>query len=322
MHTPLFWLDGSFPSRLLQPAAALYRAGSVLRDKARRERTADAPVICVGNLVAGGAGKTPVTLALADIFKNNGKRVFLLTRGHRGKSKGPLLVDAQRHHARDVGDEALLLAETAPTVMAKRRSLGAKLAAQEGAQVIIMDDGFQNKTIRKDFSLLVVDGRYGFGNGRLIPAGPLREPPEEGFARADAFVLIGEDRHNLLPQLASHHPVLRADMEFSQGMSHLKNAPVVAFAGIGRPEKFFQALRDYGCTVKDTTGFPDHHRFREAELRRLKELAKRREALLVTTHKDYVRIPEAWREGILPVSAKLRFADEAALTRLLAPYLG
>jgi tetraacyldisaccharide 4'-kinase len=321
MRAPLFWLESTFRSRLLQPIAALYRAGAAWRSWRARTQSADAPVICVGNLVAGGAGKTPLALVLAELLKRHHKRVFLLTRGHRGRLKGPLLVDPARHGAQEVGDEALLLADAAPTVMAKRRAAGAQMAAAEGADVIVMDDGFQNPTLRKDFSFLVVDGFYGFGNGRIIPAGPLREPVAKGLARANACVLIGEDKHNLAPTLGERHPLLRARMEFSDGMQPLKGKSVVAFAGIGRPEKFFQSLRAYGCELLHATGFPDHYRFREADIRRLKALAAERGAALVTTHKDFVRIPKAWREGILQVTAHLRFEDEAALGRLLAAYL-
>ncbi len=321
MRAPLFWHDGSFPSRLLLPLSWLYRAGFDLRAKTARPFKAAAPIICIGNLVAGGAGKTPVAMAIANILQQRGKSVTLLTRGHGGSLRGPHLIDVQRHHASDVGDETLLLAACAPTIMAKNRAHGAKTAADAGAKIILMDDGFQNPTLKKDFSFVVVDGHFGFGNGRLLPAGPLREPLQQGLARADAFVLIGEDRHGLAPMLSAKHTLIRAHMELDESVNHIRGQRVVAFAGIGRPEKFFRSLREFGCEVKNATGFPDHYRFRESDLLALRAQADKRKAILVTTAKDYARIPEPWREGITVAPAHLVIEDEKTLLSLLTPYL-
>ena len=319
MHTPLFWSDkDSLLSKLLTPYAWAYGLGHKTRMAGAKPESVSIPVICVGNLVAGGAGKTPVALALAERFKAAGKKPFLLTRGHGGALAGPLLIDPS-HHSAAVGDEALLLAACAQTIMAKDRVAGARMAVKSGADIIIMDDGFQNPSLKKDVSILVVDGYYGFGNERLIPAGPLREPLESGFARADAFIVVGEDRHNLMPVLAAKHPVLRAHMEIQA--ENIRGQRVVAFAGIGRPEKFFRSLRDYGCEVTNTNGFPDHYRFKKSDIARLKQQAAERQAQLVTTEKDFVRLPESWREGINPISAHLVFEDEATLHLLFAPYL-
>ncbi len=323
MEAPEFWYPKpgerpTKPSPLIKLAAAFYDFGGRLRQWTTTPEQVPAVVFCVGNLVAGGVGKTPVALALAERLQARGRRVHFLTRGYGGKMRGPLLVDPARHDAAIVGDEPLLLAARAPTVVARQRAQGAHLACANGADTIVMDDGFQNPSLAKDLSLLVVDSDRGFGNGRVIPAGPLREPIERGLARAQGLVLMGEAP---APKVLESHkalPILRARIEPEPTSAEsVKGARLVAFAGIGRPAKFFSMLSALGCTILRAEGFPDHHSYSADELEQLKTFARASGARLVTTAKDLARIPEASREGIECVSVRAVFADEAALERLI-----
>jgi tetraacyldisaccharide 4'-kinase len=274
---------------------------------------ARARVLCVGNLTAGGSGKTPIGIALGLMLAARGKKIAFLTRGYGGKLYGPLQVDAARHSAADVGDEALLLAAKAPTIVARDRAAGAKLADSLKTDIIVMDDGFQNFQLAKDVSLIVIDAEFGLGNRRLIPAGPLREGPEDGFARADALVLMGDGQPSLPPFAGS---VFRARM-LPSASAALAGRAVFAFAGIGRPEKFFQTLRRIGARVLGTRTLPDHHRYTSIELAALRVLAESFAALLVTTEKDFVRIAEPDRRAILPVPVHAVFEEDPDLSALL-----
>src|SRR5947199_3277600 len=245
MRAPEFWHEPpGFAAGLLAPAGAAWNLAARLRRAIARPYRAPVPVLCVGNLVAGGSGKTPVALSLARLFTDRGIAVHVVTRGYRGKAAGPVQVDPARHDADAVGDESLLRAAVAACWVAKDRAPGIAAAVKAGAQAILLDDGFQNPSVVKDLSLLVVDAEYGFGNGRVMPAGPLREPVATGLARADAIVLLGD----ALPprQLAEVScPMLRAALEPVNGERFI-NRRLVAFAGIGRPAKFFATLRQLG----------------------------------------------------------------------------
>lgn len=270
-------------------------------------------MLCVGNLTAGGSGKTPIAITLARILAARQHKVAFLTRGYRGRLSGPIVVDVTRHNAHDVGDEALLLAAVAPTIVSRDRARGAELADTLGASALVMDDGFQNFQLAKDVSFVVVDSEAGFGNGRLIPAGPLREPVEQGLARADAVVLLG-DSEVLLPSFGG--PVIRAGLH-PTARDRFAGRSVFAMAGIGRPEKFFRTLGAMGARVIGTRAFPDHHRYTLLEIEAVKQIAANAGALLVTTEKDYVRIDPNRREGILCVPVHAVFADDPNLGILL-----
>ena len=324
MRAPEFWhrRDSSLPATLLAPFAAVYDALARLRSWRTTPWRAPVPVICVGNLTVGGAGKTPTVLALAEHLKHAGLEIACLSRGYGGRESGPLLVNPDKHSAADVGDEPLLLAQVAPTWIARDRRDGARMAIAEGADIVLLDDGLQNPSLRKHLSLVVVDGGYGFGNGRVLPAGPLREPVERGLARAAAVVLIGEDTCGVAAALPPGLPLLRARLEPDENALRLRGRSVIAFAGIGRPAKFFQTLREIGADVLAVTEFPDHHPYAEPEIMRLVESAQHRRATLVTTAKDFVRLPAASRAQVTVAGVRLRFADMAALDRVLAPTLG
>jgi tetraacyldisaccharide 4'-kinase len=321
MRAPDFWGPGRGGriAPLVAPLTWLWRLGGAIKRSTVRPRRIGIPVICVGNLVAGGAGKTPICLDLAHRLSAGGCAVHLLTRGHGGRLAGPLRVDPARHTAAEVGDEALLLARAGPCWVARDRAAGARAAEAAGADLLVMDDGFQNPSLEKDLSLLVVDGGYGFGNGRVIPAGPLREPVEDGLARAGAAVLMGPDRLNLKGRLAERLPVLTARTVPTPEALALKSETVLAFAGIGRPAKFLDTLNEIGCRVVALRPFPDHHRYTEDEIMRLAEAAIAAGATLVTTEKDLVRLPAEAQAMATPVGIEIAWDDEAALDVVLAP---
>lgn len=321
MRAPDFWATRGPLARLLAPAGMLWRLGVELERRFAKTQRASLPILCVGNLVAGGAGKTPTALALGAALRARGRTVHFLTRGYGGRIAGPVRVERDRHSAHDVGDEALLLAAEAPTWVARDRIAGAAAAAAAGADIVVMDDGFQNHRIAKDLSLLVVDGGYGIGNGRLIPAGPLRESVEDGLARANAVVLIGADTFGLTPTLGARLPVLTARLVPDAGLRKYAGRSVVAFAGIGRPAKFVATLREAGCDVVITREFPDHHPYTPDEIMEICEMADAMGAVPMTTEKDSVRIPAEARTMVQIVRVTLEWDDPAALARVLAPLL-
>jgi tetraacyldisaccharide 4'-kinase len=321
MRAPAFWsTPPGAAAAVLAPAAALWAWAGRRRLRAAPRRVS-ARVVCVGNLVAGGAGKTPVVLSIAGALRRGGVEAHVLCRGHGGRLAGPVRVDPARHAAADVGDEALLHARAAPAWIARDRAAGAAAAAEAGAEVLLLDDGFQNPQPAKDLSLLVVDGEVGFGNGRVIPAGPLREPVEQGLARADAVVLLGDDRTGLRAALSRARPVLAARIEPAGDTGWLSGARVLAFAGIGRPAKFFAALAAAGAEVAAAVPFPDHHPYDPDEVMRLVERARALGAVPVTTAKDLVRLPPGAAPMVRSLEVAVRWEDPAALVRLLAPLL-
>ncbi len=322
MRAPDFWRRGGGSlGAVLTPLGWGYGLATRLRLAMANSFKASVPVLCVGNLVAGGAGKTPVALSLGRRLMDQGRKVHFLSRGYGGFKAGPLRVDPNSHRAVDVGDESLLLAAAAPTWISRDRALGARASA-DGADVIIMDDGFQNTSVVKDLSLLVVDGGFGFGNGRMIPAGPLREPVAPALGRAGALVVIGEDEAGIASRpdvLARGLPVLKAGVEPGPEAEGLKGNSVVAFAGIGSPEKFFDTLRRIGCDVVAVHAFPDHGPYSAGDIRRLKTEAEEKKATLVTTEKDFQRLPKSERDSIRVLTITLQWADEASLNSVLRP---
>ena len=307
MRSPEFWRRDGWLPRLLSPLSTLWCWGAEYRQSGVETFRPAVPVICVGNIVAGGTGKTPVALALAQSLQSRGMRVHFLTRGHGGNQPGPLQVIPQQHTAAQVGDEALLLAQTAPTWVARWRPDGAAAATSHGAQIIIMDDGFQNRTVAKDLSLVVVDGGAGFGNGRVMPAGPCREPIAAGKARAHAVVMVGPDRLNSAALLAPL-PVLSARLVPDPSAGKWRGKRVLAFAGIGRPSKFFHMLeQEIGAHMAQTLAFPDHYPYKTDDLETLTAQAHMLDATLVTTVKDWVRLPPPFRETIHAIPVTLQF---------------
>ena len=321
MRAPEFWTSGRGPwPHLLAPAGWIYGAAGKLERILTRPRKTVIPIICVGNLTAGGTGKTPVALTLARILAPKGIAPGFLTRGYGGKARGPLAVDPDTHDAALVGDEALLLAATAPTWIADKRKTAIGGLIDAGIGCIVLDDGHQDPALAKDVSMVVVDGETGFGNGCCIPAGPLREPVGAGLARADAVIVMGEDRAGVRDQVARIRPalpVLAAHLVPSPGAADLKGRRVFAFAGIGRPEKFRATLLQIGADLQGFRAFPDHHPYSADEISLLLGAAKATDALAVTTAKDRVRLPAPARAEVTVVEVAAVFDDEAALWALM-----
>jgi tetraacyldisaccharide 4'-kinase len=315
VRAPAFWSEDGLPSHLLRPAGAI-TGWMTARRVAKPGWKAPVPVLCCGNAGVGGAGKTTLALDLLRRLQGRSGRPHALLRGYGGRLRGPIRVRPGLHDARQVGDEALLLAQLAPTWVAADRAAGARAAVAEGADAIVMDDGLQNPGLVKDCSFLVIDGGYGFGNGRLLPAGPLREPVAAAAARCQAAVLIGADAHGAAAMLPPHLPVLRADLVPDLGVLDLGRR-YLAFAGIGRPEKFFAGLRAAGVTLVGAQAFADHHPYAPSELAGLARDAARAGATLLTTPKDFTRLAAAQRADIAVAGVTLVWEDEAGLAALL-----
>ena len=325
MRAPDFWdrkTDGMLPT-LLRPVGCMVNAIAGLRQKTGTPWKAPVPVICVGNLVAGGAGKTPVCIDIVQRLKAKNIDAHIITRGYGGTELGPVRVDRTVHTCIAVGDEALLLADVAPTWVAKDRRQGIEAAVQAGAQMIVMDDGFQNPSVVKDLSLVVVDGGYGFGNGRVMPAGPLRESVSNGLTRADAVVLLGADEADVWGRVQrlglKTLPILRAKLSPVGNVAELKGQEVFAFAGIGRPEKFYTTLQEIGCKLVGCRSFDDHHPYSDREI--ISILADAIDKPVFTTAKDHVRLKEDHRHRIHVLDIELVWKAADEIDALLAPLL-
>lgn len=313
MKAPGFWYRRpGLWSTLLYPLAALWAAGAVRRQARSGERV-PVPVVCIGNLTAGGTGKTPTVIALVEAL--SGRAVHVVSRGYGGSEEGPLRVDGRSHSAAQVGDEPLLLSAFAPVWVARDRVAGAQAAVADGAGMVLLDDGYQNPSLIKDLTIVVVDAGVGFGNGRVMPAGPLREPMVTGLARADYVLVIGrpQDRTRFRDRLDFGGPVAEAELAPLQTGMDWAGARVLAFAGIGRPEKFFQTLEDLGADIVAAHGFGDHAPYRADLLARLDREARQLGAQLVTTEKDAARLPDAFRRKVVALPVRLQFADDAGL---------
>ena len=323
MKAPGFWhRPPGLTAALLSPLGAIYAAGTARRLRRGPALRLSVPVICVGNINAGGTGKTPTVIWLLQELAARGVAAHVVSRGYGGRLEGPVQVRERQHSAGDVGDEPLLLAAFAPTWVARSRAAGAEAAVGAGAQAIVLDDGFQNPALSKDMSIVVVDAVQGFGNGRVIPAGPLREPVATGLTRADAVLSIGPQRAQdafvarwdgvmpTLPHLAGRLDPLQTGMDWA-------GLPVLAFAGIGNPEKFFATLNALGAQVLRAEALSDHQPLTEPLMTRLENEAALRGAQLVCTEKDAVRLPAAFRQKVLTVPVRLKIDDPALLYALL-----
>ncbi|PWK59867.1 tetraacyldisaccharide 4'-kinase [Roseicyclus mahoneyensis] len=327
MRAPGFWhREPGFVSALLSPLGTVY-AGATRRRLAQGPRVrVGVPVICVGNLNAGGTGKTPAVIALAERLRDRGVAAHAVSRGHGGSLTGPVLVDERRHSAAQTGDEPLLLAAFLPTWVAQDRAEGARSAVAAGAQVIVLDDGFQNPGLAHDLSVIVVDAHIGFGNGRVIPAGPLREPVGAGLARADLVLSIGDEtgqaRFADRWGAAVPVPLVTGRLEPLPTGLPIKSLKVLAFAGIGHPEKFFRTLAAMGADIRATHALSDHQPLSDTLMTRMLREARAMGAQVVTTEKDAVRLPPALRSQVMTVPVRLRLEDwgpvDAGLDRVLA----
>jgi len=313
VKAPDFWLTHGPVSRLLEPVGALIAAAGWLRCKFVTPWVASVPVFCIGNITVGGTGKTPVALWLGRYLQSKGHKPAYLSRGYGGAETGPLQVDLEAHDARTVGDEPLLLAGVAPTWIGADRVQTAKLAIAAGADCLILDDGFQNPGLAKTVSFVVVDGVIGFGNGKLMPAGPCRELVRYGLRRADALIVIGEDRKHLATRLSNTIPVVQACLKPRGDLAQFSGQDVIAFAGIGRPEKFFQTLESLGARIVRRMSFADHHPYTEADIQPILDEAFRVKAIPVTTEKDAIRLPIDQRQQVDVVGIEVDWGDVSVL---------
>ncbi|MBT8408752.1 MAG: tetraacyldisaccharide 4'-kinase [Alphaproteobacteria bacterium] len=329
MKAPAFWYaPPSAPglrARLLAPLGALYAWGTARRLASTTGYRAGVPVICIGNVNAGGTGKTPTAIAIAEWFAEKKIAAHVVTRGYGGRLMGPVAVDTEQHGAGDVGDEPLLLVAFAPVWVAKDRKAGVEAAEAAGAEIILLDDGLQNPAVQKDLSIVVVDAVMGFGNGRVIPAGPLREPLKQGLTRADFVLSIGNEAAQTLfskswghavdaPHTTAHLEILATGMPWA-------GLRVLAFAGIGYPEKFFATLRGLGAELVRAEALSDHQPLTPALMARLDQEAKTLGAQLVTTEKDAVRLPGTFRQKVLTLPVRLKFDDPGLIDAHLAPLM-
>ncbi len=321
---PRFWYNQkNTPQKILKytlsPLGWIYERAVEKRFEMNTQVPMSKPVICVGNLTVGGNGKTPTVLSLASFFAKRNYNPHLLTKGYGGEEAGPVQINRDIDTAEYIGDEALLLAQRAPTWVAANRPLGAQHAIDAGAEMIIMDDGFQNPIIYKDFSLVVIDGKIGFGNQYVMPAGPLRENIENGILRADAVLIIGEDRNHVETLIKSIKdiPVFKAKLVATHNNPKVKGKKFAAFAGIGRPSKFKDTLEEYGAEITTWKEFPDHYLYKTEDLRGLLKTAAKAKTPIITTSKDFVRIPKHMQKDIQVFAVELEWENQDEILDLI-----
>jgi tetraacyldisaccharide 4'-kinase len=298
---PKFWQDKNILSFAMLPLALIYFIVISIKNLLKLPYKSKLPVVCIGNVTAGGGGKTPIAIWLAKYLTSKQVRVCFLSRGYGGNYSNSLKLDPAIHDSKFAGDEALLLAKYAPVYLCKNRAEGAKLAEKDHMKMIIMDDGMQNNSIIKDITLMAIDGETGFGNGLLLPAGPLREPASAAIKKSNMAIIIGQDKQNL----ANIIPSVAAKIVANN--NQLEGKKILAFAGIARPQKFYHTLEELGAKIIFSQDFPDHYFYSNHDLDNLCHLAEQNEAMLITTEKDYIKIPASYKDKIsyLPIAIEI-----------------
>jgi tetraacyldisaccharide 4'-kinase len=318
LKAPKFWYlkKDTILSRSLYPLSLLFRLGTKLRNIISRTHKFSFPIICIGNIVVGGAGKTPVAIKIGGLLKLAGYNPHFISKGYAGVIKRSTLIESW-HSPKSVGDEPLLLSTIAPTWIGEDRVNSIRLAKNMGADCIIMDDGFQNPTIHKDFSIIVINASQEFGNTRVMPAGPLRESIKSGLSRTNLIIVIGEITNNLQKNIPDHIPVIQAKFKINNENKIFKGQKITAFAGIAYPEKFFTSLREQGAKIIKEVTYPDHHIYDENDLLNLAETANKTQSILVSTQKDFVRIPKPYRSLVNTLEGKIFFEKEDIIKEIL-----
>ncbi len=321
LKTPKFWVKKNIISLLLLPLSLIYCLGFFLKRSFTQPHKISKPVICIGNLIAGGAGKTPVALAIGKILHEMNVDFAYLSRGYMSdQSKFLLLRKHHNHLATAAGDEPLLLVETAPTFLSKNRLFGAKqISKMNEFNAIVLDDGMQNNSLHIDFTILVIDGKIGFGNNFMIPAGPLREPIGHGLKRADLIIVIGKANKKLL-KILEGKKIIYADI-FAKNLHKFFNQKLIAFCGLAYPQKFFSYLENQGLTIIENISFADHHNYKNGDLEKLCNLAKEKNATLITTKKDWVKFSTSFQEKISYLDIELEIENKEFVKRSLQEIL-
>jgi len=322
LKAPKFWYNqkDTLYSNILYPLSLVFRFGTRLRNWVSIKKLSPIPTICIGNIVVGGAGKTPVSMKICKMLTKAGYKPHFISKGYAGTIKESTLVETW-HSPKSVGDESLLLSEIASTWIGINRIQSANLAKKNGADCLILDDGFQNPSIDKDFSIIVVDGEQEFGNKRVLPAGPLRESIRRGLSRTNIVVVIGKINKTLKMLIPSTIPVFRAKFEIKKDNEIFKGKKVTAFAGIAYPSKFFKTLEAQGAKIIKEVSYPDHYIYNENDLLNLAEIANKTKSILVTTKKDFVRIPKTYRPLINTLDGEIIFEKEDIITEQLSNML-
>ena len=318
LKAPKFWYvkkDTLF-SRFFYPFSLIFRLGTKIRNITNKSQKSPLPIICVGNIVIGGAGKTPVALKIGKILTQSGYNPHFISKGYAGMIKESTLVETW-HSPKSVGDESLLLSQVSPTWIGVNRNKSINMAKENGGNCIIMDDGFQNPTIHKDFSIIVINASQEFGNKRVIPSGPLRESIKRGLSKTNLIVVIGEVTTYLKKVIPDHIPIIQAKFNINNENKIFKGQKITAFAGIAYPEKFFNSLREQGAKIVNKITYPDHHIFDENDLLSLAEMANKTKSILVSTKKDFVRIPKSYRSLVNTLEGEIVFENEDLIKEIL-----
>ena len=319
LKAPKFWYQkkDTYLSSSLYPFSLLFRFGTKIRNFISTKKQSPLPIICIGNIVVGGAGKTPVSLKIGKLLIKAGYKPHFISKGYAGLIKKNILVESW-HSATSVGDESILLSKIAPTWIGIDRIFSSKLAKKEGADCLIMDDGFQNPTIQKDFSIIVINASQEFGNKRVMPAGPLRESIRRGLSRTNLVIVIGETSDELKETIPNNTPIFEAKFEIKKENKIFKGQNIIAFAGIAYPEKFFESLEEQGAKIVEKISYPDHYIYSENDLLSLAETANKTKSILVSTQKDFVRIPKSYRSLVNTLEGEIIFKNEELLVEILS----
>ena len=299
MKTPKFWYSkNSIISILLRPISFLWVLGSILRKK-KSYNFNNIKIIKVGNVVVGGSGKTPTVISIVRKLANSKYQVHIISRGYKGSIKKSTLVNTDIHSYKEVGDESIILSKIAPTWIGNNRIESIKNAQKMGAKIVVLDDGIQDTSIKGDLNLLVFNGLQGLGNGKIIPAGPLREKLSDSIKKCHLSIIIDEDINNIANKLNNLLPIIKAKINIeSEYLNNFKNKNVVAFCGLGFPEKFFKTIKEIGCNIRYKKSFPDHYQYKEKDLKELIDIAIKYNSLLITTEKDHIKILKKYRNRI------------------------